>query len=58
MNGSREWMMMMMIFICVRRVAGGTHGPKTSRRVWGRAKLRIYVQSVTVESISCISAWL
>jgi hypothetical protein len=51
-------MMMMMIFISVRRVAGETHGPKTSRRVSGRAKLRIYVQSVTGESISCISAWL
>lgn len=49
-----EMMMMMMIFICVRRDAGETRGPKTSRRVRGRAKLRNYnTELVTLESISC-----
>ena len=49
-----EMMMMMMIFICVRRDPGETRGPKTSGRVRGRAKLWNYnTEVVTLESISC-----
>jgi hypothetical protein len=35
-------MMMMMIFIYVRRVTSEAGSPETSRRVWGRAKLWNY----------------
>ena len=47
-------MMMMMIFIYVRRVPSYAECPETSRRVRGRAKLRSYsTEVVTLESISC-----
>jgi len=34
-----------MIVIYVRRAVSGTHYPITSLRVWGRAKLRDYIQN-------------
>lgn len=47
-------MMMMMIFICARRVPSRAGCPETSRRVRGRAKLRNYsTKVITLESISC-----
>ena len=52
-------MMMMMIFIFVRGLATEKLLPKTSRRVWGRTKLRSYIQKnielKAIESISWVS---
>ena len=46
-DGLSIMMMMMMMFIHVRRVQVRTCCPETSRRIWGRANLGMYVQSLS-----------